>query len=376
VSVDSNYAVNLLKNMLEIYSPSGAEEEISLFLADEMKSIGFERVWRNSTNNVYGEVGSGSPTVLLCGHMDTVPGRIPVRVEDKKIYGRGAVDAKSSLAAMINAAALLKLSSLRGKIIVAGVVDEEKGGRGIRALLKEKINVDCAIFGEPSGINNVTFAYKGHLKLKVTFKTSTGHLGAQHLLPNAIEECVKFWLKLKRICEDKYRSPQGIFYSLTPTITKIHGRSTTNSMPDICSMSIDFRLPPTIPSKRAIKIVDDVIKEFREENRCDVDFKVTGIVEPYIADRENIVIRSLREAILEETGREARLIRKTGTGDMNIFGLRLKVPVATYGPGESSLSHTYNESINIQEYLTSIKIYKKAVEKIFLSHGLLKEKEQ
>ncbi|MBS7604848.1 MAG: M20/M25/M40 family metallo-hydrolase [Candidatus Bathyarchaeia archaeon] len=375
MNIDSNYAVNILKAMLEIYSPSGAEEEISLFLLDEMRRIGFERVWRNNVGNVYGEIGSGSPVILLCGHMDTVPGRIPVRIEGERIYGRGAVDAKSSLAAMINAAALLKLSNLEGKVIVAGLVDEEKGGRGIRALLRENININCAVFGEPSGINNITFAYKGHLKLKVVFKTPTGHLGAQHLLPNAIEECIKFWLRFKRVCEEKYKSPQGIFYSLTPTIAKIYGRGTTNSIPDVCSLGVDLRLPPTIPSKRAIEIIGGLIKEFIEESGCEINFKATSIVEPYVADRENIVIKSLREAVLEETGKEAKLVRKTGTGDMNIFGLRLKVPVATYGPGESRLSHTYNESISIWEYLTSIKIYKKTVEKISLLYRSLREKE-
>ncbi|MBS7640812.1 MAG: M20/M25/M40 family metallo-hydrolase [Candidatus Bathyarchaeia archaeon] len=365
MNLNHDYAVNLLKGMLEIYSPSGSEEEISLFLADEMRKRGFDRVWRNRVGNVYGEVGSGRPTVLLCGHIDTVPGRIPVRVEGERIYGRGAVDAKSSLAAMLNAAILLKESNLKGKVIVAGVVDEEGGGKGIKSLLRENIVIDCAIFGEPSGIDNITFAYKGHLKLKVTCRTATGHLSAQPLLSNAVEEGIKFWLKFKRICEEKYKSPHGVFYSLTPALAKIYSRSTTGSIPDICHMNIDLRLPPTIPPEKAIEIVASAIEGFRGECGCDVGFRVISVVKPYVADRGNIVIRALREAISEEIGGEAGLIRKTGTSDMNILGLHLKVPVAAYGPGESILSHTHNEYINIREYLASIKIYKRAVEKIF-----------
>ncbi|MEM1515492.1 MAG: M20/M25/M40 family metallo-hydrolase [Candidatus Bathyarchaeia archaeon] len=365
MKIDTNYALNLLKRMLEIYSPSGAEEELSLFIADEMRRVGFDRVWRNNIGNVYGEIGSSGPKILLCGHMDTVPGMIPVRVEDEKIYGRGAVDAKSSLAAMINAAILLKESSLGGKVLVACVVDEERGGRGIKKLLKEGINVDCAIFGEPSSINNITFAYKGHFKLRVTLKTLTGHLGAQPLLPNAIEKGIEFWLKLKGICENKYKSPLGVFYSLTPSLARMCSRSTTSSIPDICFMNIDIRLPPAIPSRKAVEIVNGVVKEFKEESKCDISFKFIGAIEPYVADKNNIVIRSLRDAIFEETGEKARLIRKTGTGDMNIFGMHRRVPVATYGPGESILSHSYNEYINIQEYLTSIRVYKRALERVF-----------
>lgn len=365
MGLDESYALELLRRMLEIYSPSGSEGEISLFLAEEMRRIGFDKVWRNNVGNVYGEVGAGPPDILLCGHMDTVPGRIPVRVEGEKIYGRGAVDAKSSLAAMVNAAVLLKDRGLRGRVIVAGVVDEERGGKGIRSLLKEGISVSCAIFGEPSGVDGITFAYKGHLKLRIECRTTTGHLGAQHLLPNAIEEGIKLWLKIKNVCEEKYRSPHGIFYSLTPALTGIRGWSTTHSIPDICSINVDLRLPPKIPSEKAIKIIGDIIDEFRANSIATITFKVTGVVEPYVADRDNIVIKSLRETILGETGREARLIRKTGTSDMNIFGQSLKVPVASYGPGEPRLSHTYNEYISIREYLTSIRVYKGAIEKIF-----------
>ncbi|MCD6470133.1 M20/M25/M40 family metallo-hydrolase, partial [Candidatus Bathyarchaeota archaeon] len=152
--------VEFLKHMLEIYSPSGKEEKLSSFLAEELRTLGFEEVWKDEAGNVYGAVGKGSPIVLMCGHMDTVPGEIPVKVKNGRLYGRGAVDAKSSLAAMILAAANLKNSLLKigGRIIVAGVVDEEGGGRGIKQLIREGLKVDYAFFGEPSGIGNITFA--------------------------------------------------------------------------------------------------------------------------------------------------------------------------------------------------------------------------
>src|SRR3990170_1640702 len=97
-------AVRLLTNLLGIYSPSGKEEEIGNFLAEEMKKLGF-RVRKDAIGNVIGEIGQGEPTILLCGHMDTVAGHLPLRVEKDKIYARGAVDAKGPLAAMVIAAA-------------------------------------------------------------------------------------------------------------------------------------------------------------------------------------------------------------------------------------------------------------------------------
>ena len=156
--MSDDYAVDLLTRMIKIYSPSGKEEEISLFLVDEMEKLGF-RVHRDEVGNVIGEFGEGSPVILLCGHMDTVEGEIPVRVEDGQLYGRGSVDAKAPLAAMIVAASKFVNDVLPRKILVVVVVDEEKGGTGIQHFVEEGIQPDYAIFGEPSGLQKVVFGY-------------------------------------------------------------------------------------------------------------------------------------------------------------------------------------------------------------------------
>jgi len=61
-------------------------------------------------------------------------------------------------------------------------------------------------------------------------------------------------------------------------------------------------------------------------------------------------------------------MRKTGTGDMNLFGKALKIPMITYGPGNSHLDHTPNEYINIQEYLDSIQVYREAMLRLLKLH--------
>jgi LysW-gamma-L-lysine carboxypeptidase len=75
-------------------------------------------------------------------------------------------------------------------------------------------------------------------------------------------------------------------------------------------------------------------------------------------------VGALKEAILEVTGRSVKFLRKTGTGDMNIFGAKTGVPVVTYGPGDARLSHTLHEYIDLSEYMTSIRVYKKTIENI------------
>ena len=135
-----------------------------------MKTMGFE-VGKDPIGNVIGVVGNGEPVILLCGHMDTVAGHLPLRIEEGKIYARGAVDAKGPLASMIMAAAAVaKEPSFKGKILVASVVEEEATSRGVRHLITQGIKADYAIFGEPSGIENITIGYKGQIQLRISLQ--------------------------------------------------------------------------------------------------------------------------------------------------------------------------------------------------------------
>jgi LysW-gamma-L-lysine carboxypeptidase len=203
----SEYPVKLLTRMLEIYSPSGKEEEISSFLAEELEYLGFG-VHKDEVGNVIGEFGEREPVILLCGHMDTVEGIIPVRVEDGKLYGRGAVDAKGPLAAMIVAASKIVTDGFPGKILVVGVVDEEGSGTGIQHFVDEGIHPDYAVFGEPSGLEKVVFGYKGILTVKITVETPSGHSAAPWLFENAIEKAMEFWRQIQKLHlrEEKLKS--------------------------------------------------------------------------------------------------------------------------------------------------------------------------
>lgn len=177
--------------MLEIYSPSGREKEIGAFIADEMKRLGFKV-------KIDG-VGNGKPEILLCSHMDTVPGCIPVQLVDGKLYGRGAVDAKPSLAAMILAVHLSADKVSTGKILVAGVVEEEKSSKGVKNLIKEGLSANYAVFGKSSGVENIIIGYKGSLRLKITCKTQTGHSAAPWFFENSIEKTFEIWKVIKEM---------------------------------------------------------------------------------------------------------------------------------------------------------------------------------
>jgi LysW-gamma-L-lysine carboxypeptidase len=366
--MDQEAYVQLLQEMLQIYSPSGKEQKLAAFLQDKLVGFGFENVRTDEAGNVYGELGSGTLTVLLCGHMDTVSGWIPVKKENDWLHGRGAVDAKSSLAAMVSASSDIKSTLKEGRVIVAGVVEEEKTSKGIRQLLREKLNVDYAVFGEPSGAKNVTFAYKGKVDFRIKCQTASGHVGAQHLLENAVEKGFELWNKIKIACAE-FQSPQGIFYSVTPCLTKVSSQRTSGGIPDVCFFDGDIRLPPSVKTNVCEKIIEKVVDDFQVDNpNVSVASMVLDKVEPFVADRTTLLAKALEKAIVEVTGGPSKFLKKTGTGDMNIFGAETRVPSVTYGPGDSRLSHTKNERIELSEYVACIQVYKRTIENLLTWH--------
>lgn len=288
----SDYPVRLLTKLLEIYSPSGREEEISSFLAKEMTHLGFH-VQKDNIGNVIGEVGQGKPVILLCGHMDTVSGYIPVRVEDNKLYGRGAVDAKAALAAMIIASSTLAKAGLSNKILVVGAVDEEGSGKGIKHLIKEGISPDYAIFGEPSGIENIIIGYKGSLRLKVTCKTENGHSSAPWLFENAVEKAFEIWREIQKIHlpQEKLGSR---FYSITSCLTKIKGGEATSTVPSTCDIQLDLRVPPQLTPQEVFDEVRKIIKQYQTANpKVTVKAKIEELTDPLEVDKNSPTVRAL-----------------------------------------------------------------------------------
>jgi LysW-gamma-L-lysine carboxypeptidase len=360
----SDYAVRLLTRMLEIYSPSAKEGEISRLLEEELGYLGFS-VHRDEVGNVIGEVGKGEPIVLLCGHMDTVEGIIPVRVEDGELFGRGAVDAKGPLAAMIVAASKAAKEGFPGKILVVGVVDEEKGGKGIQHFVESGFHPDFAVFGEPSGLGKVVFGYKGILTVKITVQTPSGHSAAPWLFENAIEKAMEFWRQIQKLHlrEEKLKSR---FYSITCCLTKIEGGNTSASfIPSECQIHVQLRIPPQLSPEQVFDEVKRKIERYKATNpKVSVKVEMLDVAKAFEADRRSVIVRALAWGIRKTTLNYASFSRKTGTGDMNVLGNALKIPVVTYGPGDSTLDHTPNEHINIREYLTSIEVLTKALKKL------------
>jgi LysW-gamma-L-lysine carboxypeptidase len=368
--ISPTFAVELLKRSLEQYTPSRSEASLANILKSKcVNELGFEQAHIDSVGNIIATKGSGEPRILLCGHMDTVPGQIPIRIEDGYLYGRGASDAKAPLIAMLLAGS--EFPKQRGTIIFAGVVDEEGNATGIKQLVKSNIAVDYAIFGEPSGIDNITIAYKGRLEIRLTCNVGyTAHASAPWLAKNSIEEIFDFWnainlkIKLASMGENKSNS-------ISCSLTEITGGSSHNVTPQQCKITIDIRVPASTTCKSVLRILDETIKKIEgEKEGVKATYRIEDMTDPFETNPSSALIRSLSLSILDVRKKRPNLLRKTGTGDMNILGNAFKIPVVTYGPGDSHASHSVKERVNIEEYISSIDVFSRALFHVSRLHSI------
>jgi len=327
--------VDVLLHSLNIYSPTGQEGRLAAYLCAQMKKLGYSDVRKDSAGNALGEVGSGKKRLLLCGHMDTVPGRLEVTRRGDFISGRGAADAKSPLCALLMAGSECASAGLR--VTFAGVTREEGDSLGIETLIKEAGRFDYAVFGEPGGAGKITVGYRGRLAAAVRFSTEGGHAGSPWAHHNAIDSFCTVLAGLKEYEASNAREG-GHFYSISVTPTLLAAGTYHNVVPSSCDATFDVRIPPGKSSKGVRAELRSLIVESAAPSRVTVQFGEA--TEPYVSPPGSAIVRAFQRAILLSLRSLPKITRKTGTGDMNTFATATKAECVTYGPGDSSMSHT------------------------------------
>ena len=335
----------LLWEMLEIYSPSGKEGEIAAYLVTQMRALGF-RAYQDAVGNAIGVLGEGEREIMLLGHIDTVEGFIPIRLQDGRLYGRGAVDAKGPLATFILAAA--RVGPLPDKrIVVVGAVEEEAHSKGARYLLNS-FSPQMAIIGEPSGWQHVTLGYKGRLLVTYRLAAPTRHSTAQG--PSASERAVEFWNRLTDYARQFNQGERFRFHTLDPSLRRI--TTYNGGFEEEVTMNMTLRIP--------FGLDVPALKEHMREWAGEAAVGFSGEDAPYKEGKNNPLVQAFLRAIRTEGGRPTFKL-KLGTSDMNTVGPVWGCPIVAYGPGDSSLDHTPDEHIQMEEFYRAIEVMEEVI---------------
>ncbi|MEP7190354.1 MAG: [LysW]-lysine hydrolase [Roseiflexaceae bacterium] len=334
--------VTFLEQMLRIPSVSGQEGQVARFLVEQMQALGFHS-YVDGAGNAVGEIGTG-PEIVLLGHIDTVPGVVPVRIAEGKLYGRGSVDAKGPFATFVAAAArMLAGGELRARLVLVGAVEEEAASsKGAHYVVDRYAPAACVI-GEPSGWDRLTLGYKGRLLVAGRWEQPMAHSAGRDLA--VAEHAVGFWNAVAAHCAGYNAGKAQLFDQLLPSLRTI--ASGSDGLTDWAALTIGIRLP--------LDIDPDALADELAQMGMGGQLRFRGGCPAYRGDKNNPLVRAFLKSVRAADGTPGFLL-KTGTSDMNVVGPIWRCPILAYGPGDSSLDHTPDEHVDLAEYLRAIDV--------------------
>ena len=339
--------IELLEEMLSIPSPSTQERPLGQWLVGRLRAMGFA-ARRDEAGNVIAFWGSGPREVMLLGHVDTVPGFIPVRREGNRLFGRGAVDAKGPLAAAITAVAR-QPASTACRFTVIGAVEEEGSSRGARHL-KTRRPPDQLVILEPSGWDAVTLGYKGSLKVRYRLTQPMGHGAGPN--ESAADKAIAF---IRRVQDHatEHSKDAGSFQRLDARILRLHADH--DGFRDMAAMTVGFRLPLNFD----VPALQQELEAWADGAELRFEYADAAVR----AEKNTPLVRAFLKGI-RVTGGTPRFKMKTGTSDMNILAPVWRCPTLAYGPGDSKLDHTPDEAIDLGEFERGVDVLSAALNQL------------
>ncbi len=331
-----------LVGLVSQHSPSGQEHGAVKWLVARMKSLGYDNAFIDEAGNAVGVMGNGSKQIVLLGHIDTVPGEIPVRVNSNILYGRGSVDAKGPLACFADAVA--KVGAKDGwQFIVIGAVEEERDSEGARFIV-DQYKPDFAIIGEPNQWDRVALGYKGSAWANVMIKRGQAHTASGEI--TAAEAAVEVWLKIKAYVDSFNTDKLKVFDKLLLTLRGMDSNS--DDFEQWAKLKIGVRLPLNVSPQDWYSKLTEIA--------ADAEIEQLGFPVPaWSCEKNTPLVRAFLNGIRSQGG-EPRFVYKTGTADLNIVAPIWKCPAVVYGPGDSSLDHTPNEHISLDDFNKAVNV--------------------
>jgi len=375
MAIDREATIKLTQELVRAKSvnPPGNEEAVASILEARLKAAGLEieriEIASGRPNLVATWKGEGNRTLIIHGHMDTVPPskegwtRQPFEgtIEGDKLYGVGSADMKSGLAAMVSAIESLKQEgwSPKGNLVFYAAANEEMGDkenigmRHVAPLLAERFAGEkLVLMGDTSGLD-ITVAEKGVLWLEVTVKGKEAHGSTPWEGINAIEKLGKFLLALRDV---NFKVEHSLLGKSTVSINTITGGYKTNVVPGEAKASVDIRLVPGETKESVLQAVEEVKSKLVQEDR-DLYVELKEILfEPATEIKNDELIEQLKGTIKEAIGKEVKVKGVHGATGSGVFE-RAGIQPIIFGPGHPENAHMADEFIEIEEMVQAAQVY-------------------
>lgn len=372
--------IRLTMDMVAIPSYSfmeNQEEAISQYILDFFLEHGFtayrteiEPGRYNTVAILEGTERETSPSLMLTGHMDTVPAYDFEKAfepwEDaENVYGRGTVDMKGALAAAMCAMVEIKESGtrLKGDLIFCGVADEEEAGIGTRSLIETGPEATYTVVGEPTDLH-IALGHKGLEWIEVTFKGKKVHGGAQEEGVNAIMMAGRFLQKLETEYLPKLaQRTHPILGKATLNIGTITGGDQPSTVADHCSIRLDRRCLTSETIPQVYEELQELIDQLhREDPRFEAEIRdvFDGTTLPHIpfcTDADCPVVKAAENA-LRACGEEPVVTYFPAWTDAGFIQAGTNSQCIILGPGGVATAHSVHEYVSKKQLRMAAEIYR------------------
>lgn len=369
--------IDFTRHLIRTPSLTAQEENVARMVADMMTRLGYDEVSIDEKYNVLGTIhGSGEgKSILLNGHTDHVTvGAMPdpysgdirdgdsMNYDGKIIWGRGASDMKSGVAAMIMAAGFVKRCgiSLKGDVIVLANAQEEPGrGEGILHLLKHTgLRADMAINCEPSDLG-IRIGQTGRMDIKITARGIQSHSSYPERGKNAIYEMSRFIEALT----SRYSIPEHPVFGRIPySVVQISSPPIDLPVvPESCEIVLNRRFTHEENRDTVTATFEALIDSIRSKDPdFSADVEYLGEFPPFYCNPEDEIVMVMKEAsrnVTRETADIGTWTFGTEAGYLTKHG----IPSVGLGPGIPSLAHTDYEFVPVDHVVSASKIYAEAI---------------
>lgn len=352
-----NYLFSLIET--ETVNPPGNEYLLHDIILKSMKAIGAEVEIISKDDkrpNYIGKIGSGKPTVAIISHMDVVPPgegwtQHPFQPYEKdgKVYGRGALDNKGSLAASWAGIKALIKSNLKfkGTIYFCAVSDEEMGSDyGVEHLVKSGFKPDYALVPDSGSIDEAIIGEKGAAWLDLESYGKQSHGSMPELGINAI-------IKISKLISDFEKFDFNLNYDkrfTPPTINvgMISGGNAPNIVASRCKVTLDVRYPYGITEEMVKNRLTEVIENLKKKD-TNVDIRIGEVKTrhlPHVIDNNNDLVEAFKNTA-QEMGMPMRFETSSGITVAKILSLN-GIPAVAHSPDSDKAWHISDEYVRIE----------------------------
>ena len=363
-------ALELAKELIGRNSVTPQDCGCQQVLAARLKPLGFrcEPMRFGDVDNLWARRGGTHPVVCFAGHTDVVPTGplsewhsdpfVPT-IRDGKLFGRGAADMKSSIAAFVVAVeAFVKERPNHSGSVALLITSDEEGPsvdgtvKVVEALKARNELIDYCIVGEPTSVDWLGDMLKngrrGSLSGKLTVRGIQGHVAYPHLAKNPVHLLAPALAELARTEWDKGNES---FPPTTWQVSNIHaGTGAGNVIPGSVTVDFNFRFSTESPDASLKARVESILKKHG------LDYRVEWTLgaKPFLS-RNGRLAKTVQEAAKRHTGRSGELSTTGGTSDAR-FIIDICPEVIELGPVNASI-HKLDEHIEIAQLELLPRIY-------------------